>query len=133
MPFWQSSSSARAANDAASPSKPVNQAEQMTQAQADLTKARRNLIGAMVLLLAAFLLIPLVLDKKPRAWGNDVILNMPKAAAPFQKNQSTPAAPDAAQPPAPIDSTAPLKPSQPVTQEASTEPAPAVAGGKVAP
>lgn len=129
MPFWQSSTPA---NDLASPPK-RDQAAQISEAQAGLTKARRHLLGAAVLLLGAFLLLPWVLDKQPRAWGDDVILHMPKAAVPIQKNQGAFSTAPTTQPPAPIDSTSPLKPSQPSPAEAAVEPSSPAAPLRAAP
>jgi hypothetical protein len=121
MPFWQPSAPS---NPDGNPTSAARQAQDpaalVSAAQSALTKARRNLLGAGVLLLAAFLLVPWVLDKAPRAWGDDVILNMPKATAPYAKPQGA-AAPNAQ--PVPIDSTAPLKPSQPMQNEAPSDPA----------
>lgn len=129
MPFWQSSSSESAAHSA---SKGLSPAEQLTVAKQQLTKARRNLLGAAVMLLGAFLLIPVVLDKKPRAWGEDVILSMPKADAPFKRSPASSTAVDAAPAavPAPIDSTNPIKPSQP---EPVVDAVPAAPALRVAP
>ncbi len=51
----------------------------------ELSQARRRLLGAAILLLLACSLIPWILDIGPRAWGDDVILTMPKHELPYQQ------------------------------------------------
>ncbi len=66
--------------------------EQLENTQHSLSQARRRLLGAAVLLVIACALIPWMLDSTPRAWGDDVILRMPKTEQPYQA-KPTPAAP----------------------------------------
>jgi hypothetical protein len=59
-------------------------APSLEQTAHDLSQARRRLLGAAVVLLLACALIPWMLDSTPRAWGDDVILKMPKGEQPYQ-------------------------------------------------
>lgn len=48
------------------------------------TKARRRLIGAAVLALTAVIVVPLVLDTKPRPWADDVNIQIPSKDSKFE-------------------------------------------------
>ncbi len=48
------------------------------------TKARRRLIGAAVLALTAVIVVPLVLDTKPRPWTDDVNIQIPSKDSKFE-------------------------------------------------
>ena len=66
-------------------------ADEVVQSQQRaLTQSRRRLLGAALLLLLACGLIPWMLDNKSRAWGEDVILKMPKSDAPYRANPKSP-------------------------------------------
>ena len=82
MAFWNTSPDAH---------NPAAVHEQLENTQYALSQARRRLLGAAVLLVIACALIPWMLDSTPRAWGDDVILRMPKTEQPYQA-KPTPAA-----------------------------------------
>jgi cell division septation protein DedD len=85
MAFWGTQVSADSDTNAAP-------AQSLEQTQHAVAQARRRLLGAAVLLALACALIPWMLDSTPRAWGDDVILRMPKSEQPYQtKPDSKPA------------------------------------------
>jgi cell division septation protein DedD len=85
MAFWGTQASADSDTNAAP-------AQSLEQTQHAVVQARRRLLGAAVLLALACALIPWMLDSAPRAWGDDVILRMPKSEQPYQaKPDSKPA------------------------------------------
>ncbi|HET9114286.1 MAG TPA: SPOR domain-containing protein [Burkholderiales bacterium] len=49
------------------------------------TRARQRLIGAVVLLIATAIILPMLLDKSPRPLNSDVVIDMPEAKAPPAK------------------------------------------------
>jgi hypothetical protein len=81
MAFWNNNTSP----DDASASPSAQQA-QLNTSQAALGQSRRRLLGAALLLAMACALIPWMMDSAPRAWGDDVLLRMPKSEKPYQKD-----------------------------------------------
>jgi DedD protein len=57
------------------------------------TRARRTLIGSAILALTAVVVVPLVIDSKPKPWGDGVKLNIPKKDSTFDTPLPAPAAP----------------------------------------
>lgn len=62
-------------------------------------RARRRLIGAAALLLAAVIIVPLVLDPAPRAPADNIPIDIPSERAPFTPRISLPPVPDPGQTP----------------------------------
>ncbi len=81
--------------------------DRLEDTQHALAQARRRLLGAVILLVLACALIPWMLDSTPRAWGDDVILRMPKNEQPYQ------AKPNPSNPSVPSNSAKPIVESKP--------------------
>ncbi|MGL4575964.1 MAG: SPOR domain-containing protein [Burkholderiaceae bacterium] len=111
------------------------------------TRARRTLIGSAILALTAVVVVPLIMDSKPRPWSDDVVLQIPSKDSKFETPLQAPVASPAASPaaaasvsPAPTKPPAataavPPEPPKPVqaaspTPAAKPEPAPAKAEAK---
>ena len=62
-------------------------------------KARQRLIGAVILVLTAIIVVPMLLDSEPRPLGQDIAISIPPKDAPF--NGNAPAAGAAPATPAP--------------------------------
>jgi DedD protein len=63
-------------------------------------RARRRLIGAAALLLAAVIVVPMVLDPAPRPVPDTVPIDIPSEKTPFSPRLPLPTVPDPAPPPA---------------------------------
>lgn len=72
-------------------------------AQALRVRARRRLIGAAALLLAAVIVVPMVLDPAPRPVPDTVPIDIPSEKTPFNPRLPLPPVPDPAQGAAPIE------------------------------
>jgi DedD protein len=66
-------------------------------------RARRRLIGAAALLLAAVIVVPMVLDPAPRPVPDTVPIDIPSEKTPFNPRLPLPPVPDPAQGAAPIE------------------------------
>jgi len=62
-------------------------------------RARRRLIGAVALLLAAVIIVPLLLDPAPRPTADNIPIDIPSEKAPFTPRLSLPPVPDPGQVP----------------------------------
>src|SRR5262245_54834199 len=62
-------------------------------------RARRRLIGAIALLLAAVILVPVLLDPAPRPAADNIPIDIPSEKAPFTPRLSLPPVPDPGQVP----------------------------------
>ena len=62
-------------------------------------RARRRLIGAAALLLAAVILVPLLLDRAPRPAADNIPIDIPSEKQPFTPRISLPPVPDPGQTP----------------------------------
>src|SRR5882724_9617158 len=62
-------------------------------------RARRRLIGAAALLLAAAILVPLLLDRAPRQTADNISIDIPSEKQPFTPRLSLPPVPDPGQTP----------------------------------
>lgn len=71
MPLFKRSADASAAGSSAGNLPPADPAAALKQ------RARRRLIGAVVLALTAAVAVPLVLDTKPKPWADDVNIQIP--------------------------------------------------------
>jgi dihydrofolate synthase / folylpolyglutamate synthase len=89
------------------------------------TRARRTLIGAVILALTAVVVVPLVMDSKPRPWSDDVTLQIPPKDSKFDTPLQAPAAPSVT--PTPSMPTAAAAPAAVATPAAETpKPTPVV-------
>lgn len=102
-------------------------------------RARRRLIGAIVLVLAAAVVLPMVLDKEPKPVGQDIEIKIPSPESGAFKSKIVPAEPATQSKPAAKPPAAATKPEatpeaqgQPAMPPAETKPA-AVAAVKETP
>ena len=104
-------------------------------------KARQRLIGAVILVLTAIIVVPMLLDSEPRPLGSDIAISIPSkdapaAATPAGTQAGTPApattgaAPAAATPTPPATTAPSAAPANPATAPANVPPA---TGNTVAP
>jgi DedD protein len=100
-------------------------------------KARQRLIGAVILVLTAIIVVPMLLDSEPRPLGQDIAISIPPKDAPFNGDApaagaapGTPAAGAAANAPA---GTAPVAPTNAPANPAANPPAPTGAAAPSAP
>jgi len=77
-------------------------------AQASKTRARRRLIGAVALALAAIVFVPMLFDRTPVSPSDDIGLQIPDRDAPFEGRRGVP---DPARTPLRPSSDLPVKPS----------------------
>ncbi|SAI71198.1 membrane protein [Bordetella ansorpii] len=104
-------------------------------------RARRRLAGAVVLVLAAVIVLPMVLDSEPVPVADDIPIRIPSRDTPYQPQVTDPqarpgpapatngtAATDPAADTAAAQSQAPQAQSQPATPPAAQTPAPPVPG-----
>jgi len=112
--------------DSAAPRKPPGKVRPSVSSEAQAAdlrvRARRRLAGAVALVLAAVVVLPMLLDSEPAPVSNKIPIKIPDRNAPFQPNLSdpvaanssaTPASPGASStvaPPAATSSTTPPKP-----------------------
>jgi DedD protein len=97
--FWRrKDEGARGA--AADPAEP--DPTELDPAQLARVRARRRLIGAAALLLGAVVVVPLLLDREPRAVPDNIVIDIPSEKSRF--------APKLSVPPAPVPDTAALVP-----------------------
>jgi DedD protein len=87
------------------------------------TRARRTLIGSAILALTAVVVVPLVMDSKPRPWSDDVVLQIPPKDSKFDTPLQSPAASPAAAASTPLASPAPTKPAAAVASPEAPKPA----------
>jgi DedD protein len=88
-------------------------------------RARRRLIGAAVLLLAAVVVVPMILDPTPRPLPDSIPIDIPSEREPFTPRLSLPPLPESAGPAAAPDAEAPAVEAAPEqgTTKAEAEPA----------
>lgn len=53
-------------------------------------KARQRLIGAVILVLTAIIIVPMLLDSEPRPLGQDIAITIPPKDTPFNPKPATP-------------------------------------------
>jgi DedD protein len=88
------------------------------------TRARRTLIGSAILALTAVVVVPLVMDSKPRPWSDDVTLQIPGKDTKFDTPLKVPAATPTGQT---APSAAPAKPAAAASPAAAELPKPEAA------
>ncbi|NNH21378.1 SPOR domain-containing protein, partial [Bordetella trematum] len=74
-----------------SPSRPRPSVSSEAQAAELRGRARRRLAGAIALVLAAVIILPMVLDSEPVPVADDIPINIPSRNTPFQPNLAEPA------------------------------------------
>jgi len=87
------------------------------------TRARRRLIGAVALLLAVAILVPLLLDPAPRPVSDNIAIDIPSERQPFTPRLALPPVPDPGQ--APLAPPPDLPPTEAVEKAPAEPPAPA--------
>ncbi|HEX7750010.1 MAG TPA: SPOR domain-containing protein [Bordetella sp.] len=92
-------------------------------------RARRRLAGSVILVLAAVIILPMVLDSRPAQVADDVSVRIPGKDTPYQPTVSSPQAQQPAQAAAPATQPAPdaADPAPATTAAASIPEAPAMA------
>ena len=98
-------------------------------------RARRRLVGAVALVLAAVIVLPMVMDQEPKPLTQDIQIRIPSQDAapahPLAAPPTAPAQPDIVKPPPLV--TAPVKPPETISPAKTVEPAKAVPAKAVAP
>lgn len=87
-------------------------------------RARRRLIGAIVLVTIAAVVLPMVLDSEPRQISQDVSIKIPSPDSGAFTSKIVPVAPPAASKPVPDASTTAAKPQAASTAEGKAQQAP---------
>ncbi len=131
--------------DSAAPRKPPGKVRPSVSSEAQAAdlrvRARRRLAGAVALVLAAVVILPMLLDSEPTPVSNKIPIKIPDRNAPFQPNLSdpvaanssaTPASPDASSTVAPPTTSAPTT-TTPPKPEVKPEVRPPPAAAKVEP
>lgn len=116
--FWRREGQAKTAQ-AARPPEPDDGARADPAAELRI-RARRRLIGAAVLLLAAAVLVPMVLDPAPRPVPDNLPIEIPSEKTPFAPRLVLPPVPEPAAVPMPPPDVAPVPGEG--KSEAGTEP-----------
>jgi DedD protein len=87
--------------DSPSPRKPTGKPRPSVSSEAQAVelraRARRRLAGSVVLVLAAVVVLPMLLDSEQAPVSNNIAIRIPDRTTPFQANLSEPAVPDNAQ------------------------------------
>jgi DedD protein len=83
------------------------------------TRARRTLIGSAILALTAVVVVPLVMDSKPRPWSDDVQLQIPSKDSKFDTPLQAPPAASPAAAASPTAAPTATKPAAPAASEAA--------------
>ncbi len=113
--------------DSAAPRKPPGKVRPSVSSEAQAAdlrvRARRRLAGAVALVLAAVVILPMLLDSEPAPVSNKIPIKIPDRNAPFQPNLSDPVATNSSSASASSSSTATVAP----TPTPPTPPAPAPA------
>ena len=112
--------------DSAAPRKPPGKVRPSVSSEAQAAdlrvRARRRLAGAVALVLAAVVVLPMLLDSEPAPVSNKIPIKIPDRNSPFQPNltdpvatnsSATPAAPDASSTVAPPTASAPITAAPP--------------------
>ena len=119
--------------DSAAPRKPPGKVRPSVSSEAQAAdlrvRARRRLAGAVALVLAAVVILPMLLDSEPAPVSSKIPIKIPDRNAPFQPNLSDPVASNSASEPAPGASAAAPASTPPVTS-APVSTAPAKPEGK---
>lgn len=131
--------------DSAAPRKPPGKVRPSVSSEAQAAdlrvRARRRLAGAVALVLAAVVVLPMLFDSEPAPVSNKIPIKIPDRNAPFQPNLSdpvaanssaTPAAPEASSTVAPPTTSAPAT-TTPPKPEAKPRVEPPTAAAKVEP
>lgn len=111
--------------DSAAPRKPPGKVRPSVSSEAQAAdlrvRARRRLAGAVALVLAAVVVLPMLFDSEPAPVSNKIPIKIPDRNAPFQPNLSDPVAANTPATPAPPAASSPAASS---TVTPQTAPAP---------
>ena len=120
MPFWRDkNATAEKRNGSASRSRGADGSDPTAALR---VRARRRLIGAAALLLAAVILVPLLLDPAPRPTADNIPIDIPSEKAPFTPRLSMPPVPDPGQVPiAPPPDLPPTEAEKPKVEPGATK------------
>ena len=118
--------------DSAAPRKPPGKVRPSVSSEAQAAdlrvRARRRLAGAVALVLAAVVILPMLLDSEPAPVSNKIPIKIPDRNAPFQPNLSDPVAANTAAPTGSVAATAaptaPVEPAPASSTTAKPEPKP---------
>ncbi len=101
--------------DSAAPRKPPGKVRPSVSSEAQAAdlrvRARRRLAGAVALVLAAVVILPMLLDSEPAPVSNKIPIKIPDRNAPFQPNLSDPVAANSSATTAPSDASATVAPA----------------------
>ncbi len=119
--------------DSAAPRKPPGKVRPSVSSEAQAAdlrvRARRRLAGAVALVLAAVVILPMLLDSEPAPVSSKIPIKIPDRNAPFQPNLSDPVASNSTSAPAP-DTSAAAPATTPPGTSAPVSTAPAKPEGK---
>jgi len=129
LAFWRSKKRTASAGGKPAPRPPLPQDDvdsRLDPAAGLRARARHRLIGASALLLAVAIIVPMVLDRKPRPVSENIPIDIPSERTPFTPRLSLPPVPaaDAGTPPpdlAPVAPPAKAESKSDVRAEARTE------------
>ncbi len=116
--------------DSAAPRKPPGKVRPSVSSEAQAAdlrvRARRRLAGAVALVLAAVVVLPMLLDSEPAPVSNKIPIKIPDRNAPFQPNLSDPVAANSSATPASPGASSTVAPPAASATSTATPPKPEV-------
>ena len=116
--------------DSAAPRKPPGKVRPSVSSEAQAAdlrvRARRRLAGAVALVLAAVVVLPMLLDSEPAPVSNKIPIKIPDRNAPFQPNLSDPVAANSSVTPAASEASSTVAPPAASAPATTTPPKPEV-------
>lgn len=116
--------------DSAAPRKPPGKVRPSVSSEAQAAdlrvRARRRLAGAVALVLAAVVVLPMLLDSEPAPVSNKIPIKIPDRNAPFQPNLSDPVAANSSATPASPSASSTVAPPAASATSTATPPKPEV-------
>ncbi len=114
--------------DSAAPRKPPGKVRPSVSSEAQAAdlrvRARRRLAGAVALVLAAVVVLPMLLDSEPAPVSNKIPIKIPDRNAPFQPNLSDPVAANSSSTPAAPETSSTVAPPATSAPTTTTPPKP---------
>ncbi|MCF8172415.1 MAG: SPOR domain-containing protein [Candidatus Methylopumilus sp.] len=114
--------------DSAAPRKPPGKVRPSVSSEAQAAdlrvRARRRLAGAVALVLAAVVVLPMLLDSEPAPVSNKIPIKIPDRNAPFQPNLSDPVAANSSSTPAAPETSSTVAPPAASAPTTTTPPKP---------
>jgi DedD protein len=114
--------------DSAAPRKPPGKVRPSVSSEAQAAdlrvRARRRLAGAVALVLAAVVVLPMLFDSEPAPVSNKIPIKIPDRNAPFQPNLSDPVAANISATPAAPESSSTVEPPTTSAPATTTPPKP---------